>query len=53
MPFQDLCGFGKDTRMNVPGVAQGNWAYRITEDNLREMDTDWLYNLNLLYKRTR
>ena len=53
VPFQDLCGFGKDTRMNVPGVAQGNWAYRITEDNLREMDTDWLYNLNLLYKRTR
>lgn len=51
VPFQDLCGFGKDTRINVPGVAEGNWAYRITEDNLDAMDTRWLHDLNVLYKR--
>jgi hypothetical protein len=35
----------------VPGVAEGNWAYRITEDNLDAMDTRWLHDLNVLYKR--
>lgn len=53
VPFQDLCGFGKDTRMNVPGVAQDNWAYRITQENLDQLDINWLRELNVLYKRIR
>lgn len=53
VPFQDLCGFGKDTRMNVPGVAQDNWAYRITQENLDRLDVDWLREMNVLYKRIR
>ena len=27
-PLQDLLGLGDEARMNVPGVAEGNWAWR-------------------------
>ncbi len=27
-PLQDLLGLGSEARMNVPGVAHGNWTYR-------------------------
>ena len=27
-PLQDLLGLGSSARMNVPGVAAGNWAFR-------------------------
>ena len=30
VPHQDLAGLGADCRMNTPGVADGNWAFRIT-----------------------
>ena len=28
-PVQDLLGLGTSARMNVPGVARGNWRYRL------------------------
>ena len=31
MPLQDVLGLGDDTRMNVPGVATGNWAWQADE----------------------
>lgn len=41
---QDLLSRGSDARMNVPGVAKGNWAWRMTDslpgwiaDRLRDM----------------
>lgn len=51
VPIQDLCGFGGDTAMNHPGVAEGNWQFRITEDALSSIDKDFYKNLNTLYKR--
>ena len=27
-------GFGSDCRMNTPGVANGNWQYRATQEQL-------------------
>lgn len=51
VPVQDLCGFGGDTCMNHPGVAEGNWAFRITEDALGSIDKDFYRELNRLYKR--
>jgi 4-alpha-glucanotransferase len=30
-PFQDLLSLGLEARMNVPGRADGNWAWRCTE----------------------
>ena len=51
VPVQDLCGFGADTSMNHPGVAEGNWCFRITEDSLNSIDKEFYRNLNGLYKR--
>jgi 4-alpha-glucanotransferase len=33
-PLQDLLNLGVEGRMNVPGVATGNWRWRCTEDML-------------------
>ncbi|MBE7032979.1 MAG: 4-alpha-glucanotransferase [Ruminococcaceae bacterium] len=51
VPIQDLCGFGGDTCMNHPGVADGNWCFRITEEALSSIDKDFYRKLNRLYKR--
>jgi len=50
-PIQDLLGFGRDTRMNVPGRAEGNWGFRLTKEQLDGIDREKYYNLNKLYKR--
>jgi 4-alpha-glucanotransferase len=34
-PLQDLLNLGEDARMNVPGVATGNWRWRCTEEMLK------------------
>lgn len=34
-PVQDLLGLGSNARMNVPGRAEGNWAWRL--DSLRRL----------------
>lgn len=31
MPLQDVLGLGDDARMNVPGVATGNWTWQADE----------------------
>lgn len=51
VPVQDLCGFGSDTCMNHPGVAEGNWCFRITEEALESVDREFFKNINGLYKR--
>ena len=50
-PIQDIFGFGCDTRMNTPGVASGNWAYRITVEQLMALDRAKLRFQNELYFR--
>ena len=51
LPIQDLLGYGCDTRMNVPGIAEGNWQYRITKDQLHSINKDKFKRFNELYKR--
>ncbi len=34
IPAQDLLGLGSESRMNVPGTAEGNWEWRLTEGAL-------------------
>ena len=51
VPIQDLCGFGGDTSMNHPGVAEGNWCFRITKEALASIDKEFYKSLNGLYKR--
>ena len=33
-PVQDLLGLPSDSRMNVPGKSEGNWAFRLREGQL-------------------
>ncbi len=50
-PVQDLLGYGNDTRLNVPGRAEGNWLYRITKEQLGLIDLKKYNYLNRLYGR--
>ncbi len=51
MPVQDLCAYGSDTRINVPGVAKGNWEYRCTLSALDDVDIDYYRFLINAYGR--
>lgn len=51
LPIQDLLGFGADTRLNIPGKAEGNWSFRITKDQLDSIDRGYYRRLNQLYSR--
>ena len=50
-PVQDLLGYGSDTRLNVPGRAEGNWQYRVTKEQLENIDIKKYKNMNALYSR--
>lgn len=50
-PIQDIFVYGSDTRMNTPGTSENNWAYRITAEQLKAVNTEKLLNLNKLYSR--
>ncbi len=50
-PVQDLLGYGNDTRLNVPGRAEGNWLYRITKEQLDYIDTKKYKHYNSIYGR--
>lgn len=51
IPIQDLLMFGSDTRINIPGVADGNWSYRLTKDQLDNADSGFFIDLNRIYRR--
>ncbi len=51
LPIQDLLGYGSDTRLNIPGKADGNWSYRITREQLDGIDKQKFKKLNEIYKR--
>ena len=50
-PIQDLLGYGSDTRLNRPGCAEGNWSYRVTSDQLSQIDRKKYAYMNSLYAR--
>ncbi len=51
VPIQDLCGFGGDCRMNKPGVADGNWNFRVTREALDSIDVGSIRGMTELYRR--
>lgn len=51
LPVQDLLGYGSDTRLNIPGKADGNWQFRITKEQLNSIDKNKFKRYNELYKR--
>lgn len=52
-PVQDVLGLGSTARMNIPGRAKGNWAWRLESlDELQEY-REYLRDLTTLYGRNR
>ena len=50
-PLQDVLNLGTESRMNVPGRADGNWGWRCREDMLSQSTFEWLRNLTETSKR--
>lgn len=50
-PAQDLLLYGSDTRFNTPGKADGNWSYRLTREQLGNIDKEKFRAWNDLYAR--
>ena len=51
LPVQDVLGLGREGRMNVPGVAKGNWSWRLSPGALGERQAVWLAELCEQYGR--
>jgi 4-alpha-glucanotransferase len=51
VPAQDVFGLGSEARMNTPGRASGNWAWRATKSQFKAEDAAWLKRLALLTGR--
>ncbi len=51
IPFQDMCGFGSDARMNVPGDDSGKWQFRTTADTVANIDASYFAKINKLFRR--
>jgi len=49
--LQDMCGFGNDTRMNIPGVGENNWRYRATEETIEKIDVAYFAEINRVFGR--
>lgn len=50
-PLQDILGFGSDCRMNSPGVPEGNWTWRCSEEFLTPKIAEYLKKSTLLFNR--
>jgi 4-alpha-glucanotransferase len=53
LPVQDLLFFGSDTRLNRPGSAEGNWSYRVTKEQIGNIDVNRLAFWNKTYGRMK
>jgi 4-alpha-glucanotransferase len=49
--IQDVLNLDSEHRMNVPGVAEGNWNWRMTKRQWEKLDFSFLKELNKIYKR--
>ncbi len=48
---QDMCGYGKDARMNIPGTTKENWSFRISHEGLGSIDKAYYREINHIYRR--
>lgn len=51
LPIQDILRYGSDTRINTPGKAEGNWSFRVTEDQLNAVDRKKYNDMARLFSR--
>jgi 4-alpha-glucanotransferase len=52
-PVQDVLGLGSEARMNRPGTASGNWAWRMDEGSLQPIHAERLSAMTKAYGRTK
>ncbi len=50
-PMQDVLGLGHEARMNLPGRATGNWAWRYGPDEFPQAARDRLADITAVYDR--
>ncbi len=50
-PIQDLLQLGSEARMNTPGVAAANWAFRYRAEDLEPWRQEWLMRTTQLFGR--
>lgn len=51
VPIQDVLSLARDARMNRPGIADGNWAFRLRTGELGELEARRLHSLASMYGR--
>ena len=51
VPLQDILGLGSEARMNRPGIASDNWAWRFSEWDLTHAVAERLFRLTATYGR--
>ena len=51
MPMQDVLSLGAEARMNKPGMAAGNWTWRMSNAALNHPGKDALLHITRLYQR--
>ena len=51
VPMQDVLGLGSEARMNKPGVATGNWGWRMNPGAFTPRMQEYLHQLATLYDR--
>ena len=51
-PIQDLLQLGTEARMNTPGIAEDNWAFRYLSEDLETYRAEWLKQNTILYGRS-
>jgi len=51
LPLQDVLGLDEQARMNMPGTASNNWAWRLTEIPAAA-SLEWLKEMAFLYGRS-
>jgi 4-alpha-glucanotransferase len=51
VPLQDILGLGSASRMNRPGIPEGNWKWRFSENMLTSGILEELRSLTTIYGR--
>ena len=50
-PVQDFLGLGSEARINTPGVASGNWQWRLKQGVLNNELAERIAKLTKIYSR--
>ena len=52
LPVQDIFRLGSEHRMNTPGVASGNWSFRVSSEMMEKFPVEELRRMNRRYGRS-